>query len=1168
MMRMKLFLAGAALMAGSVVGQVAPQVAMVPNGSFEEVAGGLPAGWVLQGSSKGEHVADAGSGGSGGFVLSGDTGDAMGLLTAAPIEFKPGGLYSVRAELRSERASGVTANFGPTFANCDVGIPDDEWSVKNFVFVAPSDKGMATAPLRVGGWRFSGKLFFDNIEVSPVEALHKPFEGGVLGHGESIAGNSYKFQAGYARDSSNYRRPMLRHNAGFNTSRWTMYRGALVVHRHQVAERKFKSAKLEVMSHYHVAGRGLVEVSVDGKEWQQLGSITNVGTVKVDIPAEMFPRESFLVRVRGTGDPCNFQLHDYILHGELDGEPVSVKGSTHFIEAAHYGKRLKVELLDLGDLLPGGDNRVAFRLRCSGAPALESAARVLFRSLLADGATYTNQMAISLPRGGNYDVELPYEMPGVGSWEMTFGVSNAYMAKMFVEVPAYYSGHYGEVLPLGNPKVNLWRASSGWKVPKWRNLPTRVAKGVSLKLAANERESVQLVVAPNEPLTNVVVSVGELTSGSSKIGAEHIEVRRVEYVSVTEASDKYGVEALWPDPLLPQREGDILVAGENHPYWITVHAPAGTKPGIYRGKLVVRGDGVVLESTLSAEVYGFELPAKSTCETAFGLGSGRLLSYHGLESEEQRREVFEKYLKLMSESRISPYDPAPMDHWSLKWEGMPSWSGGTYDKSEKFSGKSSYLIMDDSTNRNASAFYEPLIAIPAGGLKISFRYKTTKSQEFVFSVQHSDSEGSWMPGCNRDIVINGSEEWQHYEGEVKSFPEGAASFRVRIYATRWTESGNLTGGLWLDDLKVSEIGSGKDLVEGGEFEEVDLARVRPVFDWSRWDAAVERAFNHYNFNSIRLRISGLGGGTFHSRYEPSFMGYEGGTPEYEVLMSKYLKAIEDHLREKGWLEKAYVYWFDEPDEKDYEFVMRGFETLKKYAPGLRRMLTEQVEPGLVGGPNVWCPLTPSLNKEGSEERREAGDEFWWYICCSPKGPFATEFIDHPGTSLRVWLWQTWAERVTGILIWETVYWSSSAAYPDRAAPQNPYLDPMSWVSGYNMTAGTRSGWGNGDGRFIYPPLAAADGRPDAPVLDDPVPSLRLALLRDGIEDYEYLVILRDLLGRVGGKLSPRERANMEELLQVPEEISRSLTSFTHDPEPIEAQRDKIARAIVRLKSLE
>jgi len=342
---------------------------------------------------------------------------------------------------------------------------------------------------------------------------------------------------------------------------------------------------------------------------------------------------------------------------------------------------------------------------------------------------------------------------------------------------------------------------------------------------------------------------------------------------------------------------------------------------------------------------------------------------------------------------------------------------------------------------------------------------------------------------------------------------------------------------------------------------------KPVFDWAAWDAAMTEAFDRYHFNTFSIPIAGMGGGTFHSRTEPELQGYREGAPEYRAAFNAYCREVEEHLRARGWLDKAYVYWFDEPDPKDYEFVMNGFRKLKEAAPGINRMLTEQVEPALVGGPSIWCPISPEYDAEAAESRRKAGEKLWWYICTGPKEPYCTLFIDHPATELRVWLWQTWQRRIDGILVWQSNYWTSDAAYPDPERPQNPYQDPMGWTSGYSTPAGTRLPWGNGDGRFIYPPPAAADGRPSQPVIAGPVDSIRWEMLRDGIEDYEYHVILRGLLAERGGALPEEVRAQYAGLLEVPAEVTSDLVTFTKDPEPIERQRDALARAIEALKAM-
>jgi hypothetical protein len=339
---------------------------------------------------------------------------------------------------------------------------------------------------------------------------------------------------------------------------------------------------------------------------------------------------------------------------------------------------------------------------------------------------------------------------------------------------------------------------------------------------------------------------------------------------------------------------------------------------------------------------------------------------------------------------------------------------------------------------------------------------------------------------------------------------------------------------------------------------------RPAFDWTGWDAAMTKAMEHYHFNNFQLNVPGLGGGTFHARTEPSLLGYGEDTDEYKTAFTAWCREVEAHLKEKGWLDRAFVYWFDEPDPKDYAFVMNGFAKLKNAAPGLNRMLTEQIEEELVGGPNIWCPLTPEYDFEAAEKRRAEGDRFWWYVCTGPKAPYATLFIDHPATELRVWLWQTWERRMDGILVWQTNYWHSPEAYPE--SPQNPYEDPMGWTTGYSTPVGAKRPWGNGDGRFMYPPLAAANGQPPAPVLEPPVSSIRLEMLRDGIEDYEYFAMLREWLKKRQDVLSEAEQAKYRALLDVPEEVSRDLTHFTFDPAPMEAHRAAVAKAIETLSA--
>ena len=342
---------------------------------------------------------------------------------------------------------------------------------------------------------------------------------------------------------------------------------------------------------------------------------------------------------------------------------------------------------------------------------------------------------------------------------------------------------------------------------------------------------------------------------------------------------------------------------------------------------------------------------------------------------------------------------------------------------------------------------------------------------------------------------------------------------------------------------------------------------RADVDFEAFDRAMSDALQRYGFTNFRLRIQGLGGGTFHERYPPRIGEYGAETPEYQAMLASYLSQLETHLDQRGWLDKAYVYWFDEPAPRDYDFVADGMRRLKEYAPRLQRMLT--VEPGdnqLAGLVDIWCPVSYNYDHGQAERRRAAGERIWWYVCTGPKAPYCTLFIDHAATELRVWHWQAWQRDIVGSLVWQTNYWTSSAAFPDQ--PQDPYEDPMGYVSGYSTPPGVKRFWGNGDGRFLYPPLAAAvPGRSgEAPVIEPPVSSIRWEMLREGIEDYEFLVRLRQLIEQQGERLSESQRASYRALLEAPAEITSDLTTFATDPAPIYAHRRAVAEAIEELEA--
>ena len=126
---------------------------------------------------------------------------------------------------------------------------------------------------------------------------------------------------------------------------------------------------------------------------------------------------------------------------------------------------------------------------------------------------------------------------------------------------------------------------------------------------------------------------------------------------------------------------------------------------------------------------------------------------------------------------------------------------------------------------------------------------------------------------------------------------------------------------------------------------------------------------------------------------------------------------------------------------------------------------------------------------------------------------------------------------------------------------------MSYKSGYDEKPGEIGYWGNGDGRFLYPPRREP-GTNQPPCLDAPINSMRWENLRDGMEDYEYFWLLQQEVQRLGGiKGETMLVQEARELLKVPDGVSKDLTHFTTDPRVMLNHRDHMALMIERLRKV-
>ena len=237
----------------------------------------------------------------------------------------------------------------------------------------------------------------------------------------------------------------------------------------------------------------------------------------------------------------------------------------------------------------------------------------------------------------------------------------------------------------------------------------------------------------------------------------------------------------------------------------------------------------------------------------------------------------------------------------------------------------------------------------------------------------------------------------------------------------------------------------------------------------------------------------------------------------------FLKELVIHLEKNHWLDRMFVYLKDEPLIRDYPQIKKRISHIKEKYPQIQTLITEAYVPNLHNVVDIFCPdlvfcgdtvpftplffkgrhpnmeyqlATPAfLYKSLSRKNKMA----WLFTCASAQAfDYPNLFIDSPAIYSRILPWIMYKYGFSGLL-----YYSVNINYLRN---QNP------WSNQLNIASSIASA--NGDGNLLYPgydKLKYIEGH-------IPVPSLRMKLLREGLEDFEYLMLLE--------KYSKKNTANM------------------------------------------
>jgi hypothetical protein len=269
---------------------------------------------------------------------------------------------------------------------------------------------------------------------------------------------------------------------------------------------------------------------------------------------------------------------------------------------------------------------------------------------------------------------------------------------------------------------------------------------------------------------------------------------------------------------------------------------------------------------------------------------------------------------------------------------------------------------------------------------------------------------------------------------------------------------------------------------------------------------------------------------------------------------QFFKLYAEHFKERGWFDRLFHYTADEPDPSTFPMLRERADMLHRADPELRVLITTEINPALEGAVNIWTPVINYVDdKEGfgrpTQNRRglydaviAAGNELWWYQACFSHGCGASitgnatidnyfkgwpsYMIDSASIQSRIMEWLSWRYQITGEL-----YFLSTFAY----SSSDPWKDQFHFG-------------GNGDGTLFYPGTPSRIGG----TTHIPIESIRLKLIRDGIEDYEYFKLLADL--------GQREFVDSQVI-----SIAPKTYDWSHDPERLLSVRATLGNRLSSLR---
>lgn len=721
----------------------------------------------------------------------------------------------------------------------------------------------------------------------------------------------------------------------------------------------------------------------------------------------------------------------------------------------------------------------------------------------------------------------------------------------------------------------IWTENSLHKIPRVADPAATAARPpvavTLLSAAGDERQSFNLVITPRgeTPLPVEALVFEDLRGpGGARLPASAFSGHSVGYVQLWEHERFLFPELLadparagkhYPDVLFPALLWPEAAPGENYNLWITVHVPRDTPAGRYEGRLRLTVAGREFPVPLAVQAWGFNMPRRAMVETQlFALGAGGI-SGEGLarffdDVPAVKRRAFELY----AERRFShswPTPEMPPGHFPLP----PRVADGRHGAGLRLRGggieePGSHAL--DPAALTVSAWFQPdpagrdhvLVARGPRGQGEGFHLRALLEGERLAGLEWRLDLADGEPVILRAALDRPAGRWHHAAAtwdrrQAVLYLDGEAVATGGERAGRPAPAGHPVGiGTYGGITAYGREAVRGDFFYHGLLDEVRLyGRALSAAEVAADAAAaaplpgvlLARDFTDFDDDILAvsplLPAAHLLGARWRDYYfrwvdwwhqRGLFLGrlpFRGRDREQTEL---FFEVYVTELRRRGLMDRLWARLpFDEAFRVDRgeERALQNIETgrfWRQLAPDLRTHMTvahlywrdtdEAVKMEIL---REFAPalgiysLQPACTLPFPRVRRFLREqEVSWYVHHNMN-------IHDPAVFNRLFFWKMWQEGVSQITLWSTTLWSR--ADTDIAPGDRGFRYRTRWFGNAVLF------W-PGPGQAQVPlPGAGASG-------EKIVPALRADLMRDGIQDWEYHRLLRELFNAVDDDALERE----------------------------------------------